>query len=378
MIAITNTKIVTEGKIIKDKNVIFNDKILEITESLPVDAKIIDGNGLYLSSGFIDQHIHGAFGKDAMDGSIHSLEEISKSIISCGVTSFLPTTMTMGFLNIKSALDSIKSYKGREKGAKIIGAHLEGPFINEKYKGAQDNKYINKPNIDLIKQYLDIIKLITYAPELDDGLRFTSDILEYKNIVLSIGHSNCDMDLAIRLYDLGVKNITHCFNAMNSFHHRSPGIIGALFVKNFNVEYIADGIHSDLRMLRGFINKIGKSKAILVSDAMRASLLSTGEFDLGGQLVIVDKDSAKLKDGTLAGSILRINQAVRNVISETISMPEAIQMVTENPAKSLGLYDVIGSIAVGKNADLVLFDEEINISQVYINGKKLFEEKIHD
>lgn len=378
MKAIINTKIVTDGKVIENKNVIFNEKIIEITDAFPENIEIIEGRGLYLSGGFIDQHIHGAFGKDTMDGSVEALEIISKSIASCGVTSFLPATMTMTWQEIKTALDGIRAYKGHEKGAKIIGAHLEGPFINEKYKGAQDKKHINLPNIDSIKEYLDIIKIITYAPELDEDLEFTKNVLKSSEIVLSIGHSNCDMDLAIKLYDLGVRNITHCFNAMNGFHHRKPGIIGALFVKNFNVEYIADGIHSDLRMLKGFINKIGKANAILVSDAMRASILSSGEFDLGGQKVIVDQNSARLMDGTLAGSVLRINQGVKNVISEHINIAEAIQMVTENPAKSLGVYDEIGSIAIGKKADLVLFDKDINIAQVYIDGKKIFEENVND
>lgn len=369
MKALKNAQIITNGKIIRNKSILFNEEIIDLVENIPEGIEIINGQGNYLSPGFIDLHIHGANGYDVMDGANEALDAISSGIVKTGVTDFLPTTMSMEWGKIDKALNCVREYMGHEKGAEVLGVHLEGPFINPKFKGAQKEDAILKPNYELIEKHMDIIKKITYAPELDDNLEFTNRVINESNAILSIGHSDCNMELALETYKLGVRNITHCFNAMRSFHHRAPGIIGAQFIKKYFAEYIADGIHSDLNLLRGFINKVGKETSILITDAMRASLLEKGEFELGGQRVLVDEESARLTDGTLAGSILKINNGVKSIISNEITLQEAIAMVTENPAKAMGLWDKLGSIEKGKKANFVIFDDNINISKVFIKGR---------
>lgn len=368
MKALINVKIITNGKIISGKHILFNENIIDIVDNIPEDIETIDGKGNFVSPGFIDLHIHGANGYDVMDGTKEALEAISKVIVKTGVTDFLPTTMSMEWEKIDKALDCVREYMGHEKGAQVLGVHLEGPFINPKFKGAQREDVILKPNYELIKKHMDIIKKITYAPEFDNDLEFTKKVLNESEAILSIGHSDCSLELALEAHNLGVRNITHCFNAMNGLHHRAPGIIGALFIKKYFIEYIADGVHSDINLLKSFINKLGKDTGILITDAMRASLFNNGEFELGGQRVIVDNQAARLKDGTLAGSILKINHAIKNIISNEITLPEAIAMVTENPAKSIGIWDKLGSIEKGKKANFVVFNSNINILKVFIKG----------
>ena len=369
---LTNVKIILEDTVLENKGILFDSRILKLADGPVEGADVIDGQGYYVSPGFIDRHIHGVAGFDVMDGTVEALETISKEIVKNGVTNFLPTTMTTDWQTIDKALNAIRDYQGKEAGAAIIGAHLEGPFINERFKGAQRSEAIIRPDFKLIEKHLDIIRQITYASELDEDLGFTKRLLEYKDIHLSIGHSDCSMALALELNEMGVKNITHCFNGMNGLHHRSPGLIGAMFIKDFFAEYIPDGIHSDLRFLRSFIKRLGKEKAVLVTDAMRAAGLKPGLFELGCQKVIVDEQSARLEDGTLAGSILSMNKGVRHMLSDEISLPEVIGMVTVNPAKALGLFDELGTIEAGKWSNLVLFDENINVKEVYIKGEKKY------
>jgi N-acetylglucosamine-6-phosphate deacetylase len=377
MKAIINGKIIMEESIMEDKAIVFDNKIIDIIdkEQLKEDLNLdlIDVGGRYVAPGFIDLHIHGAGGRDTMDASIEALTDISSIILETGVTAFLPTTMTMDKENIYQALNIIRdSMDSNLQGAKILGAHLEGPFINKKYKGAQDAKYIQKPSYEFIKDYLDIIKIITLAPEVDQGYGFISKMKEH-DIVLSMGHSNATYEEAMEAIKRGISHATHIFNAMTPLHHREPGVVGSVFASNITCELIADKIHVHPGIFQMLVDIKGEDRVVLISDSMRAACMRDGVYDLGGQQVRVKDGSARLTDNTLAGSVLTLNQALKNIIEHTeLSLIDAIKMVTLNQAKLIGIDKYKGSIKKGKDADVVVFDKEVNISLTIVEGEILY------
>jgi len=369
MKAIINAKIITNGEILEGYNLLFNQKIIEITQYLPIWAEIIDAKGAYLSAGFIDIHIHGSSGADVMDATPKALETISHSLLQTGATSFLATTMTMSVNDIHKALSNIQKNMASVKGAKILGVHLEGPFINPTKYGAQNPKYIQKPNFELIKEYIDIVKLITLAPEVEGAKEFIEFLQkEYPRIILSIGHSDASYEQSLDSFDWGVSHATHLFNAMSPLHHREPGIVGAVLGNtSISCEIIADNIHIHPSFYN-MIYRLKQEQLLLVTDSMRAGCMRCGEYSLGGQKVIVKDNQARLVDGTLAGSVLRLNEALRNFYKNTnIELPKLIKMVTEIPAKKLGVK--LGKLIEDYPADIVMFDEEFNIIKVFVEGE---------
>ncbi len=379
MKAIVNGKIIVGNKILENKVLLFEKRIVDILDRknvrLSKDDQVIDAKGLYISPGFIDVHIHGSGGKDVMDGELESIKVISNTIAKRGVTSFLPTTMTMAKERIYKALDVIKQSMNMDLGgAKVLGAHLEGPFINPKYKGAQREDFIKNPSFDFIKDYKNMIKIITLAPEKDENFKFLKDIKENTDIVLSIGHSDATYEQAMAAIDNGISRATHTFNAMTPLNHRKPGIVGAIMNTDIYCELIADNIH----VHRGAINILtkikGKDKIVLITDSMRAGCMNDGVWELGGQKVIVKNGSARLEDHTLAGSILTLDNAIKNMKNNTdASLCEIISMVTINPAKNINIYDRKGSIEKGKDADIVIFDKDINISMTIVDGNIVYQ-----
>lgn len=386
MKAIVNGKIITNECILEGKVLLFDSEIKNIVSNMEFDDiiknnkqdkfEIIDASGNYVSPGFIDLHIHGSGGKDTMDGNIEDLKTISSVIAENGVTGFLPTTMTMSKEKIYKALDVIRlGMEAEAEGAKILGAHMEGPFVNEIYKGAQKKDYIVKPDYDFIKGYKDVIKIITIAPEVDNNSDFIKNVKENTDIVISMGHSNATYEEAMKAVENGVSHATHLFNAMTPLNHRNPGVVGAVFGSDVNCELIADKIHVHPAMFQIVINIKGKDKVILITDSMRAGCMKDGVSELGGQKVIVKDNSARLEDGTLAGSILRLNQAVKNILENTnLKMYEAIAMVSINAAKDIGIDKRKGSIEIGKDADIVIFDDNIAVKQTIVEGKTVFKD----
>jgi len=375
MKAIINAKIITNGEILDGYNLLFNQKIIQITRKLPICKEIIDAKGAYLSAGFIDIHIHGSSGADVMDGTPKALETISNSLLQTGTTSFLATTMTMSSDDIHNALSNIQQNIDSVKGAKILGVHLEGPFINPTKYGAQNPKYIQKPNFELIEKYIDIVKLITLAPEVKGAKEFIEFLQkEYPHIILSIGHSNATYEQSLESFSWGVSHATHLFNAMNSLHHRKPGIVGAVLGDdNISCEIIADNIHIHPSFYN-MVYRLKPEQLLLITDAMRAGCMKCGEYSLGGQKVIVKNSEARLVDGTLAGSVLRINEALKNFNNScNIELPKLIQMVTEIPAKKLGVK--LGELTEDYPADMVIFDNEFNIIKVFVDGKLKFNKR---
>ncbi|WML36929.1 N-acetylglucosamine-6-phosphate deacetylase [Clostridium sp. OS1-26] len=384
MRAIINGRVVLENCILEDKVVLFDTQIKGLINRIEFEKNvnggsydeidIIDAKGSYVSPGFIDLHIHGSGGRDAMDGELEDLKIISQSIAQNGVTGFLPTTMTMSKEKIYKALDNIREgMKLDLGGAKVLGAHMEGPFINPKYKGAQKEDYIIEPNYNFINGYEDVIKIITLAPEKDNNSQFIRSVKENTNIVLSIGHSDATYEEAMESIEKGVSHATHLFNAMSPLNHRKPGVIGAVFNSNINCELIADKIHVHPGVFQTVVNIKGVDKVLLITDSMRAGCMKDGVSELGGQKVIVKDNSARLEDGTLAGSILTLNKAVKNMVENTnLNIYQAISMVSLNSAKDIGISDRKGSIEEGKDADIVIFDEEYNVSHTIVEGKTVF------
>jgi N-acetylglucosamine-6-phosphate deacetylase len=372
MKAVINGRLIIGDKIIDNKLLLFDDRIAAITdkaESLS-GLEIIDAEGFFVSSGFIDIHIHGAYGCDVMDCSIESLSTISKGLCRHGVTSFLPTTMTMDRKTIQAALENIRR-AAREgmTGARVLGAHLEGPFINPTRKGAHNERFISKADYELIKDYLDVIKIITIAPELEESMDFIKSMQEHEHISLSLGHSNATYEEALAAIEAGIRSGTHIFNAMSGLNHREPGAAGAILNSDVYCELIADNIHVHPAMYKLIVKAKGSGRLILISDSIRAAYMKQGSYELGGQTVILNKDEARLPDGTLAGSVLSLDKALRNLLNNTeLTLPEAVAAVTINPARLIGVDNELGSLEVGKKADIVIFDGNINIKNVIING----------
>jgi len=374
MQAFKNIRLITESGVLEDRAVVFEDRIVEIGAEADLAPGIerLDGDGMYLAPGLIDLHIHGCAGYDTMDEDPRALGEIAKALVRTGVTAFLATTMTMEFRRIVGALERIRNYRPEPGGARILGCHLEGPFISRQYKGAQDETYILNPDFSLIEPYSDVIRMIAVAPEQQGSIDFIGSCCR-KGIRVAIGHSDATLAEAAAAIVAGAAQITHTFNAMSPLHHREPGVVGAALLYDVTCELIADNIHVHPEMQRLLLKNKGLDRVVLITDAMRACLLQDGQYDLGGQAVRVHDGQARLGDGTLSGSVLTLDRAVRNFAQNTGLPPEkALRLATVNPANCLG-FGQKGRIAVGKDADFVLLDEELNVIRTYVAGQLVYQ-----
>lgn len=379
--------------IIKNCNIIFstgvkngsikinNGKISEISLDNSIDCLddtfILDGRGLYISPGFIDTHIHGAGGYDTMDGTYEAINNISKTIVKYGVTSFTPTTMTVDKEEIKKALKAIYLAKeNKTEGANILGIHLEGPFISPSAIGAQNPKFIVTPSVEnfknIVGEYENIVNCVTLAPEVS-GAKELIRYLKEKGITASIGHTKATYEEAMEGIKWGCTHSTHLFNAMSPFSHRNPGTVGAIFDSDITTETICDGIHIKYPSLRIAYKQKGLDKVLLITDAMMACSMKDGIYTLGKQEVKVENGAARLLDGTLAGSILTLNVAINNLRKNTnYSLNELVNMATLNPAKHCNIQHKKGLIKLGYDADLTLFDDNIDIKYTIVNGKIVY------
>ena len=371
---INNCNIIYLDRIEKGSVLIAEGKIKEINPASFENEEVIDGDGLYLSPGFIDVHIHGAGGHDTMDGTFEAINEISKTIVKHGTTSFTPTTMTVAIEDINKSLHVIKKAKENgTDGAIVLGAHLEGPFISPKAIGAQNPNFLIPPTQEnykaIVKGAEDAVVSITIAPEIPGAKELIKD-LSQKGIVCSIGHTKASYEEAIEGIACGCGHATHLFNAMTPFAHRQPGVVGAIFDSQITTETISDGIHISYPALRVAYKQKTPDKMLLVTDAMMACGMPDGMYSLGGQEVTVKEGAARLLSGSLAGSILTLDRAVNNVY-HNVGYPlyEAVKMATFNPARHCKVEDRKGLIKEGYDADLILFDENINIKKVIVSGK---------
>jgi N-acetylglucosamine-6-phosphate deacetylase len=371
---IKNARIIQGDKIVHGYVEINNGKIEKIQEGYcPVDGGI-DANGNYLSPGFIDIHTHGIGGHDTMDDDSNSPEAMSLEVIKHGVTSLLMTTMSYNLEGIKKAIENVsETMQKGSQGATIEGLFLEGPFISPKAPGAHEIEKIKLPNIEdfnyMAGDNIKNIKMIIIAPEIE-GASDVISCLAAKGIVVTAGHSAGTYNDLLKGINAGITHSTHLFNAMTGLHHREPGIVGGIFDTDITTEVIADGIHINFAVLRTVFKVKGPDKVALITDAMMAAGLKDGKYELGGQEVFVKDGAARLASGQLAGSTLTLDRAVCNVVKHCdVSITDAVKMASTTPAEIIGLKNK-GLIKEGYAADLVIFDEDINIKHVYIAGEK--------
>lgn len=374
-----NAWILTEEGLKKTNLVIENGKISYIGDANFDGLTTIDEDKIVVP-GFIDQHIHGAAGSDAMDGTKEDLEKIANALAIEGTTAFCATTMTQSPENIDKALSAIKSYidENPDTGARILGVHLEGPFISKDFVGAQPIEYVAEPKVETFKHYEEVsgnnILIVSMAVEVEGATDLVS-YLASKGIVASIGHSNATYKDCKNAIVAGAKNITHTYNAQKPVHHREVGTVGsAMLFDEFNCEAICDGIHLSAPAIQLLWKNKPSDKFTLITDAMRAKHMPDGISELGGQTVIVKNGEARLENGTLAGSVLKMNKAIHNVMGFLgTSLAQTVQYASANPAKNLGIYDKMGSIAIGKDANFAIVDQDVNVYQTIREGKVIFE-----
>lgn len=333
-----------------------------------------------LIPGMIDIHIHGVDGADTMDATPEAMYTMAKALPKEGTTSFLATTITQSHGKLENALKNVGEYMKQPQEAcvaEVIGIHLEGPFISKKRAGAQPLEYITAPDLELFGKWQALsngtIKVVTVAPEEENGLEFIR-YLKQAGVVASIGHSNATYEDVDRAIEAGASHVTHLFNGMTGLHHREPGVVGAALVRDeLKVEIIVDGIHVRPEIVKHTYKSKNSDAIILITDSMRAKCLKAGTYDLGGQQVNVSDDRATLHDGTLAGSILEMGNALRNFRAYTeCSLEELVKVTSSNPAMSLNVFDRKGSVKEGKDADFVLLDSNLEVMMTYCRGNLAF------
>lgn len=378
MKAIVNGIILTEQGDVTGKALLFDDRFRGIVDADALtDEEIIDARGHYVAPGLVDVHIHGYLGEDTSDGSEEGIRTIARGILANGVTSFLPTTMTVDWAELENAFAVVRRLMPFSRtedfdGAEILGCHAEGPFINPQRKGAQSADHIRPPQADRLLAHRDIVRIVTMAPEMPGGIDFIKQVTGSSDIVVSIGHSIASYDQALEAIRAGASHITHLFNAMTGLNHREPGIVGAALTTDVYAELIADAfhVHSGLFSL---LHVAKGDRLVLVTDCTRAGGLPDGEYTLGGQPIYVKGIESRLQDGTIAGSVLHLNDAVRNLHQlGGVSVRDAVHAASLSAARSIGADDRKGSIREGKDADFVLMDGNCQVYATYVGGVRKY------
>ncbi len=374
MKCIINGQIILPTEVKTGMAIIFDEKIESIVKADEIDLskyEVIDAKGNYVAPGLVDIHIHGYMGCDTSDGDANGIRKMSAGLVKNGVTSFCPTTMTVSQEEIEKAFNDAREVKaeGAKNGAKVLGINCEGPFINPSKKGAQAEDHIKKPDADFIINNADIIKVYTIAPEMEGGLECVEKVYNDGRVVASIGHTGASFDEANAGIKKGVRHTTHLFNAMTSLMHRNPGVVGAVLSDdNVSVELIADTFHINPGLYK-MVAKLKGDKLCLITDCMRAGGMPDGDYTLGGQPVKKVGIQCLMPDGTIAGSVLDLNKGVKNFYEHSgVSLPEAFAAASLNPAKAIGEDDKIGSLEVGKLADIIIVDNDFNIIKTIIGG----------
>ncbi len=370
---ILNGKVILKDQVIDANVFVSGSKITEISKRQPEDETVIDAKGRYVSPGFIDVHSHGRGGSDTMYPTFDDINTITTASIKTGVTSILPTTMTMSVEDTYAAIKNVAENIDKVDGSKILGVHMEGPFFNKKYKGAQPEEFMIEPTVEnyhaLTGEYDWAVKKLSLAPE-REGCTPLIEYLVKEGVTVSIGHTDATYDQAVAGINAGATSGTHTYNAMTPLTHRNPGVVGAIMSHDqVYAELILDGIHVSFPAAKVLLKAKGLDKVMLITDSIEASGLPDGQYKLGNQPVYVKDNAARLKDGTLAGSILALNDAVKNAYKNLdLTIYEAVNLASYNPAKNLNLID-LGEIAVNKTADIIMFDDDIRVDFAMVDGK---------
>ena len=376
MKAIVNGKIILPDSIVEGRALLFDEKIAGLSETVPEGAEIIDAKGRYVAPGLVDIHIHGYLGEDTSDGSVEGIRKMAEGIVKNGVTAWLPTTMTVSYDDLRRAFDAVRvlmDKKNNPKGAQIMGVHAEGPFINPSKKGAQAVEYIRPADALFLIENSDVIRIVTIAPEMPGALDCIREVTEKTSILMSMGHTAANYETAKAGIEAGVRHATHLFNAMTPLNHRDPGVVGASLADDrVSTELIADTFHISPDLF-GLVAKVKGDNLILITDCTRAGGLEDGEYTLGGQPIFVKGIECRLADGTIAGSVLKLNNAIRNIRDHTsLPLEQIVRMASINAARCIGLDKTKGSLEAGKDADIILADENFAVSETIIAGETVW------
>ena len=360
----------------RGKALLYTDRIIglaEEAEALERADDIFDAEGRYVVPGLVDVHIHGYGGADVSDDDPDGVRRMAQCLLQNGITSFLPTTLTVAWDRLAGICGHMRALRTESTrpdfpGAEILGIHLEGPFINPDYKGAQNPAYILTPDAERVLPFADIIRVLTLAPEMPGAGNFIETIRKKTTIALSMGHTGATFDQAMAAADRGVTRVTHLFNAMTQMVHRQPGVVGAALSSDLYTELIADTFHVSAGLFPLLVKAKGR-RLVLITDALRAAGMPDGEYENGGQAFVLKGVECRLRDGTIAGSVLRLNQAVKNLRDYGgITLAEAIRAASLNAAASAGLAQSKGSLEAGKDADIVLMDADCQVWQTIVRG----------
>ncbi len=378
MKAIKNGKLYIDNEFCENKVLLFEDTIKDIIsiedfEKMSTEYfEIFDAKGDFVLPGFIDQHIHGFEGFDVMDCDLNSLLGLKKALVKNGVTTFLPTTLTASLDKLDKVCEVVREAKEIKGGAKILGIHLEGPFINPSKKGAQNEEFILSPNVQFLERNKDIIKSVTIAPEIDMALETIESFKDTINF--QIGHTNGSYKECCEGISKGAKAFTHTFNAMTPIHHRDLGAVGACMLSDVYAEIICDNIHLDKEVYNFVLKNKGMDKILLITDCMEAGGLPDGKYSLGGLDVYLKDNACRLSDGVLAGSVLKLNLGLKNFCDgTTASLENCLKTVTLNQATYFGEETKIGKLSAGFSSDIIFMDKDFNVKRTFVIGECEYE-----
>lgn len=375
---IKNANVYTEEGKFEKQDIYTKGSLFVKTEKEADGDEVIDGEGCFAVPGLTDIHFHGCMGYDFCDGTEEAITNMAEYEASIGVTSIVPATMTLGEDRLEGICKTAAAYAKtahNDKAADLCGINMEGPFIAESKKGAQNGAFIRKPDIAMFDKLNaasgHMVKLIAIAPEVEGAMEFIA--AKKNDTVLSLAHMAADYETAMKAFENGATHVTHLYNAMNPFSHRAPGPIAAAADSAAEVELICDGVHIHPAVVRTTFKMFGDDKVILISDSMMATGLEDGDYSLGGQAVKVVGNLATLKDGTIAGSATNLMDCVRTVVLKmNIPLESAVKCAAVNSAKSVGIYDKYGSITPGKTANVVLLKkDDLALESVVLRGKRL-------
>jgi N-acetylglucosamine-6-phosphate deacetylase len=342
------------------------------------DRSIFHVPGAVVAPGFVDLHVHGAKGRDFMDGTLESLQTLSETLARHGTTSFLGTTMSAPEPDIESALRGFVLHRSRIRGGAIpLGIHMEGPFLNPVCRGTHDAHYLRPADVASFRRLREIsqntLLKITLAPEMDENLALVREAAG-AGVQISIGHSNATVDEARRAVDAGARHATHTFNAMRPFHQREPGILGQVLTdERVFAEVICDGIHVHPTALRMLLALKGTDRTILITDGLSAVDMPEGSYPLGDKMIVVKDGECRDLDGRLAGSTLTLDRSVRNLVQwYKLPLHEAIAAASASPARSMRMEGEKGVISPGADADLVFLDSGLDVMKTMVGGQIVY------
>ncbi len=337
------------------------------------DGQRLEADGCYLIPGLTDLHFHGCMGADFSDGDPAGLQTIADYQLSRGVTQICPAGMTLSREALLQMCQVAAEHRANAvSGAVLAGVNLEGPFLSEAKKGAQNATWLRDPDVELLldlqKASKGLVKLVSVAPERPGALEFIEKVGE--RVTVSLAHTTADYDTALAAFQAGARQVTHLYNAMPPFSHRAPGVVGAAFdTPGCRVELICDGVHIHASVVRATFKMFGSDRVVLISDSMRAAGMADGDYTLGGQAVTVKGRHATLQGGTLAGSVTDLMSCLRTAVEMGIPLHDAVKAAAVNPARAIGIYSRVGSLEPGKRANLVLLGKDLEVKAVVFRGQ---------